>query len=934
MVQTTVKKRCILPLSKRRLSFCKSLFKQVEGFSSEMESSKRTPSVIARLMGLDELPPQQPVQKQQRVLSEYYLQRVASIGVREKRPSHEHPSFRMSIEERKELSYIFRVLETLNRHKQHNPPVKGGKGSSSSSEEKLAFIRQDFLDAKCISVDKKLQNQMEVQDATKTTYSKKDSFPKYPQEPDSLFGKFFHDRQGVPLDKCRKLGREALQGNVKLLHKSDNGQNSHADLGINDICKISRSQLESNSVACHPPTKVVIWKPNHGKAENDARCFSSYSSCEGLPLGDRRLKELRSTENGKLDIKVNEGKNWAYGMESTRQCPVYSKEDATKQTRHGSIWISPKVSRSELRVDGTFSKDSELMMPSNFSDWKNRYKFLFSFSHGSYVSRGAKKQILERWKLNKTLQKDGLVGRASTLGGLLETANGEIGTRNVHHMPSKYGLSNQTAPNDVHVNSGVLLGVINRDGSNDGSVRNFPKITSPPASSSAGGSPRTRTRHEGLQSDRYLSLERSINWAQHKSRNQNLNQKDGLGYYNMFSHKKSHPSPCSDLEVNRIAEDMLVVVDEVKGQLDKDVSNQDFMGSQLSSSVSNSDMGNSCIVQDTWVVEGEMKHELQNSNLSAQNILLPRPLVCSAASVSVVTNVVAAAEGKVASGAGGPCGYSKEEQFESIPCILDTNSDSSSHALDTSIQQCSHTEPESRLSLVDAYYPSPVSVLEPACIEDLSCSFECLETDDIYDFSESAEGSGMIVSSDEASGEGSVNDPEENEGLVSLFRVEESRNFSYLTDVLTEAGFHDGILDMDFATWHSPEYPINLSVFETLEKKFGEQASWRRSERRLLFDRINSGLMEILRPCMGVPKWAKPTSKRCKPRLSQDMIEEELWMLLISQEKEASKDSAEKVLQKELNSIDLGDDIDFIGSEIERLLIDELATEVISMDTF
>lgn len=48
---------------------------------------------------------------------------------------------------------------------------------------------------------------------------------------------------------------------------------------------------------------------------------------------------------------------------------------------------------------------------------------------------------------------------------------------------------------------------------------------------------------------------------------------------------------------------------------------------------------------------------------------------------------------------------------------------------------CSHTEPESRLSLVDAYYPSPVSVLQPPCKDDLSCSFECLETvntDDIY----------------------------------------------------------------------------------------------------------------------------------------------------------------------------------------------------------
>lgn len=205
----------------------------------------------------------------------------------------------------------------------------------------------------------------------------------------------------------------------------------------------------------------------------------------------------------------------------------------------------------------------------------------------------------------------------------------------------------------------------------------------------------------------------------------------------------------------------------------------------------------------------------------------------------------------------------------------------------------------------------------------------------ISDFSEThSEGCEIIVSSDDESGEGSVDDFEENKDLMRLFRVEEGRDFSYLIDVLTEAGFQGGILDMNLGTWHSPECPVSLSIFETLEKKCGEQAPWKRSERRLLFDRINSGLMEILQPCMGMPKWAKPTSKRLNPRLSQDMIEEELWTLLVSQEQEVSKDPTVKVLEKELGSLDLGDHIDFIGREIERLLIDELVAEVVSMDTF
>lgn len=187
----------------------------------------------------------------------------------------------------------------------------------------------------------------------------------------------------------------------------------------------------------------------------------------------------------------------------------------------------------------------------------------------------------------------------------------------------------------------------------------------------------------------------------------------------------------------------------------------------------------------------------------------------------------------------------------------------------------------------------------------------------------------MIVSSDDESEEGSSGDSKEDEDSMGLFRVEESRDFSYLVDVLMEAGFHGRNLKMDLSTLDSPECLISLSVFETLEKKFGDQVPWKSSERRLLFDRINAGLKEILHPCMGVPMWAKPLSRRLNPSSNLEMIEEDLWMLLISQEKEASKDTAEKALGNEIGKLDLGDDIDAIGKEIERFVIDKLVAELV-----
>ncbi|KAM1053764.1 hypothetical protein ACFX2I_001177 [Malus domestica] len=135
---------------------------------------------------------------------------------------------------------------------------------------------------------------------------------------------------------------------------------------------------------------------------------------------------------------------------------------------------------------------------------------------------------------------------------------------------------------------------------------------------------------------------------------------------------------------------------------------------------------------------------------------------------------------------------------------------------------------------------------------------------------------------------------------------------------------------MDLSTWCPPEWPVSLAVFETLEKKFGDQASWKRSDMRLLFDRINAGLMEIFEPCMGVPTWTKPVSRRIRSTPSEEMIEEDLWMLLVSQEKETGWDTTEKALGREIE-LDLGDDIDGIGREIERFLFDKLIAEFVTV---
>ncbi|XP_022939270.1 uncharacterized protein LOC111445239 isoform X1 [Cucurbita moschata] len=241
--------------------------------------------------------------------------------------------------------------------------------------------------------------------------------------------------------------------------------------------------------------------------------------------------------------------------------------------------------------------------------------------------------------------------------------------------------------------------------------------------------------------------------------------------------------------------------------------------------------------------------------------------------------------------------------------------------------------------LEEAYQPSPVSVLEPLFQEetlsrsessgvngrDLMKQLELLTSDSSETNSEEYD---LFVSSDDDDGgQGSICSSDEIDNITSTFKFKDRREFSYLVDVLREAGFN---LEKGYASWHSEErHVISPSVFETLEKKLGEQISWRRSERELLFDRINSGLVELFESFVGVPEWAKPVSRRFRFRslLGDKMIEEEVWIVLDRQEREVKKDLVDEEFGKEIGWIDLGGEIDSICRELERFLVNELVAE-------
>ncbi|KAK8979404.1 hypothetical protein V6N11_000550 [Hibiscus sabdariffa] len=364
------------------------------------------------------------------------------------------------------------------------------------------------------------------------------------------------------------------------------------------------------------------------------------------------------------------------------------------------------------------------------------------------------------------------------------------------------------------------------------------------------------------------------------------------------------------------------------------------LGSNCKQSQSSPDLEsekNRLLEENSTVSESEtIWNDFKDREMSAEDCVVPE--IYSAASQSIVSDMVVAVEtpddATKSTRNHNQHQFILEKDHNSSFCIPDAWSQQED--VSKISEECG-TDPDFLVILETANQPSPVSVLEAPFLEANSLSSKCflsvtaslndvkrqlefLKSESIEEYSE---GPGKVFSSDDE--KDAVEEPL-TDYSTKLFGVAESRDFSYLVDVLTEAGFHDR---------HFPETPMSLSVFETLEKKYGEQMSWNRSARRLLFDRINSGLMEILQPCLGDLLWAKPVARRLSFSQNSKEIVEELYKLLVSQENEVKnelkKESSEKVFGKDDGWLSLGYDIEAIGREIENWLIDELAAEIVSI---
>ncbi|XP_027352492.1 uncharacterized protein LOC113863200 [Abrus precatorius] len=878
-----------------------------EEMSRETESKRRPPGVIARLMGLDGLPLQLPAIKHHKVLSENNLKRTTLVGkTRSSGTIYGSRSSRRSSKNQQEFKDVFEVSEI--------PNVESCRYSSQGSvhlkitDDEMLFIEQRFMDAKRLATYQDLQSSQDSHDTLEILDSNNDHLQKYFKRPDSLFEKHLDDLQAAPLqphsghveamksldiEKCEhggfswKLDRETTGLNYnRSHHKHHDGYSCRSARrhAMHSSPKSSKLQFNGRDKPDAVPTKIVVLKPNLGKMQNAAKIDSSPCSSHTFLLGCGKNVEFSDVRFSR-DIELNQKQKLPDTAWHSRQNSLESREIAKEITsqmknnlNNGSMIFSSSRFEgytwddSSCSFSGNESPEESEISPATLGKSFDMSNLPPSHFSESSVSREAKKRLSERWKMTLKSQQSQSISRSSTLAEMLAVPDKEMKRTNYDSISCGEGLRDKLARNGKPSGWVEPLGISSRDGWKDGCIGSLPRSKSLPASSTTFGSPRTILRHEALRDDRFMMPKETFK-RERKKAVKCLDQRQRMNTRSSKSgHKKSWSSHSSNIGEDESSPDLNTIQHKMKIYLEEDLSKQEVLAAEILRDSS---------TEDVMDVANEIADGLSDSSKKELSV-----------------------------------GSSSRNSFPVQPPVPGLES------------SCCK----------DVDQPSPVSVLEPSFTDDSSPYSECFESLNVdiqglrmqlqllkLESEEYVEGS-VLTPSDEDGGEASNGISEDN----GLGKTEDSWESSYMIDVLSESGIDRAQPGAFLELWHSPECPVSLSVFDELEKRYSDCTTCPSSERRLLFDRINSGIINIYEQFMSAQPWVGPTTAtNICTKLIKNGLQDSLYKMLGCQGK--LKDTAlGKVLVSELQWLNLRDDVDVIAREVERLLLDDLVTEIAS----
>ncbi|RID65323.1 hypothetical protein BRARA_D00524 [Brassica rapa] len=424
--------------------------------SKQKESKKRSPSIIARLMGLDVLPSSQ---------SSSHRQHKSVENQKQQGRSGEGSSYKSLARSSKggeqKFKDVFEVLDAKkaasNRNLYHQ--------AANLTQAEMAFIRQKFMEAKRLSTDEKLRHSKEFNDALEALDSNKDLLLKFLQQPDSLFTKHLHDLQTTPHKKSPNSQRHV-----------DSHSHRHGGGGCHSHSHTRHASYDTLDLQ---PTNIVVLKPNHGEPRYVSRAFASPSSSSDEFRADRRLPctSNHSRQKSNEDIRLS--------RHSSRDSGEFSKimyRQRKASRGNGSSVTSFETSGFRGYAGDESSSGSDSPSESELMPVTSRARTAFNrknyhrsspskSSTTSSVTREAKRRLSERWKLTHKYEEEIEIRRSGTLAEMLAASDREARPASFNGLVFEEGISKRVEWTGLP----EPVGISSRDGWKGLSSRSFSK---------------------------------------------------------------------------------------------------------------------------------------------------------------------------------------------------------------------------------------------------------------------------------------------------------------------------------------------------------------------------------------------------------------------------------------------------------------------------
>lgn len=391
--------------------------------SNELDSKQKSPSVVAKLMGLDSLPLQKPSTASQRSHSRGSSRSQSCVSFGSWQEEHDvHQS-----QNQNDYKDVYEVWKSHNKYVRDKSPQQE-RFNGSSVEKRMALVRQNFIELKRLSADERLRHSQQFQDALEVLSSNKDSFLKFLQEPNSMFSQRLSDVQSVsPPPEAKRI---TILRPAKIVER-----NKVTGPGKKDEIQINNSPGFSSSAACKlddsqvQATRIVVLKPSPGKSHDIKAVVSPLfpspkPSCVKDPYTGFDVDDAQESREVAKEITRHMHENMSrHRRDETLLSSVFS---------NGYTGDESSFDKSEIEFAAENLSDSEAISPTSRHSWDYISRLgspnsLSSFSRASYspessVCREAKKRLSERWAMvasNGSQQQKHLRKSSSTLGEML-----------------------------------------------------------------------------------------------------------------------------------------------------------------------------------------------------------------------------------------------------------------------------------------------------------------------------------------------------------------------------------------------------------------------------------------------------------------------------------------------------------------------------------